>query len=365
MPLTSNHSKTLTQFLIEQRRRFPQASGDFNGLILDAAMACKRIAKAVAYGALAGVLGNHADSVGASINVQGEAQKNLDVLSNDLFVRMNEWAGHVAGMASEEMAQPYAIPEHLPRGKYLLVFDPLDGSSNIDVNVSVGSIFSVLRASDALRGGAALSEADFLQPGSAQVAAGYALYGPSTMLVLTVGDGVHGFTLDPGLGEFMLTHPDLRVPQDTQEFAINASNARFWQAPVKRYVDECLAGKTGPRGKDFNMRWIASMVAEAHRILMRGGVFMYPRDTKDPDKPGRLRLLYEANPIGFIIEQAGGRASTGSQPILQVQPHALHQRIGLIFGSKNEVQRIERYHSEPDHGDPNTPLFTQRGLFRD
>ena len=210
-----------------------------------------------------------------------------------------------------------------------------------------------------------MSEADFLQPGSAQVAAGYALYGPSTMLVLTVGDGVHGFTLDPGLGEFMLTHPDLRVPQDTQEFAINASNARFWQAPVKRYVDECLAGKTGPRGKDFNMRWIASMVAEAHRILMRGGVFMYPRDTKDPDKPGRLRLLYEANPIGFIIEQAGGRASTGSQPILQVQPHALHQRIGLIFGSKNEVQRIERYHSEPDHGDPNTPLFTQRGLFRD
>jgi fructose-1,6-bisphosphatase I/sedoheptulose-1,7-bisphosphatase len=265
-------------------------------------------------------------------------------------------------MASEEMDLPYQIPARYPRGKYLLVFDPLDGSSNIDVNMTVGSIFSVLRGPDT---GADVTEADFLQPGAKQVAAGYALYGPTTMLVLTVGDGVNGFTLDPNLGEFMLTHPHIQVPADTQEFAINASNSRFWESPVKRYVDECLAGKTGPRGKDFNMRWIASMVAEAHRILMRGGVFMYPRDTKDPAKPGRLRLLYEANPIGMIIEQAGGRASTGEKPMLEVQPTALHQRIGLVFGSKNEVERIERYHTEPGRHEMINPLFTERSLFRD
>ena len=185
------------------------------------------------------------------------------------------------------------------------------------------------------------------------------------MLVLTVGNGVNGFTLDPNLGEFMLTHPKLQIPEDTQEFAINASNSRFWEAPVKRYVDECLAGKTGPREKDFNMRWIASMVAEAHRILMRGGVFLYPRDTKDKAKPGRLRLLYEANPIGMLMEQAGGRASTGEMPMMGVQPSSLHQRIGLVFGSKNEVQRIERYHAEPEPRESNTPLFAERSLFRD
>jgi fructose-1,6-bisphosphatase I/sedoheptulose-1,7-bisphosphatase len=269
-------------------------------------------------------------------------------------------------MASEEMDGPYQIPLQHPRGKYLLVFDPLDGSSNIDVNVSVGSIFSVLRASqDVVESGRDVTEADFLQPGTQQVAAGYALYGPTTMLVLSVGDGVAGFTLDQNLGEFMLTHPDLQVPADTQEFAINASNSRFWEAPIKRYVDECLAGKTGPRGKDFNMRWIASMVAEAHRILTRGGVFMYPRDSKDTSKPGRLRLLYEANPIGFILEQAGGRASTGRQSILGVQPTSLHQRIGLVFGSKNEVERIEQYHAEPARVEVEIPLFADRSLFRD
>jgi len=246
-----------------------------------------------------------------------------------------------------------------------LVFDPLDGSSNIDVNVSVGSIFSILRAPEHLANGGPLTDKDFFQPGATQAAAGYALYGPTTMLVLSVGNGVAGFTLDPVMGEFMLTHPDLRVPEDTNEFAINASNSRFWEAPVKRYVDECLAGKTGPRGKDFNMRWIASMVAEAHRILMRGGVFMYPRDTKDASKPGRLRLLYEANPVGFIMEQAGGRASTGQQPMLSVQPTSLHQRIGLVFGSKNEVERIERYHAEPAKAQDNNPLFAERSLFRD
>ncbi|HQR85485.1 MAG: fructose-bisphosphatase class I [Burkholderiales bacterium 35-55-47] len=354
---------TLTQFLIEERRRFPHASGDFNALILDVALACKAIAKAVAFGELGGMYGNHAADEGGSVNVQGETQKKLDVLSNQLFIHMNEWAGHLAGMASEEMDDPYQIPKQFPRGKYLLVFDPLDGSSNIDVNVSVGSIFSILRGADK---GKDVTEADFLQPGTQQVAAGYALYGPTTMLILTVGNGVSGFTLDPTLGEFMLTHPNLKVPAQTQEFAINASNSRFWEAPVKRYVDECLAGKTGPRGKDFNMRWIASMVAEAHRILMRGGVFMYPRDTKDPSKPGRLRLLYEANPIGFIMEQAGGRASTGQVPMLSVQPTGLHQRIGLVFGSKEEVERIERYHTEPaELVDDVNPLFSKRSLFRD
>jgi len=360
MPLTNR--STLTQFLIEERRRFPSASGDFNALILDVAIACKAIARAVAYGELGGTMGNHATESGASVNVQGETQKKLDVLSNEVFIRRTDWAGNLAGMASEEMDLPYQIPAHYPRGKYLLVFDPLDGSSNIDVNMTVGSIFSVLRGPDT---GADVTEADFLQPGAKQVAAGYALYGPTTMLVLTVGNGVYGFTLDPNLGEFMLTHPDIQVPADTQEFAINASNSRFWESPVKRYVDECLAGKTGPRGKDFNMRWIASMVAEAHRILMRGGVFMYPRDTKDASKPGRLRLLYEANPIGMIMEQAGGRASTGERPMLLVQPTSLHQRIGLVFGSRNEVERIERYHTEPGRHEMINPLFAERSLFRD
>ncbi|MDO8902981.1 class 1 fructose-bisphosphatase [Hydrogenophaga sp.] len=365
--MTTRRRFTLTQYLIEQRRRFPSASGDFNALVLDVALACKAIARSVAFGELTGVLGNPVMDVATSLNVQGEEQKRLDVISNEYFTQMTEWGGHLAGMASEEMEKPYQIPETLQRGKYLLVFDPLDGSSNIDVNVTVGSIFSILRApQEAIDSGRDVVEADFLQPGTEQLAAGYALYGPTTMLVLTVGNGAAGFTLDPNLGQFMLTHPNLRVPEDTQEFAINASNSRFWEAPIKRYVDECLAGKTGPRGKDFNMRWIASMVAEAHRILMRGGVFMYPRDTKDTSKPGRLRLLYEANPVGMIIEQAGGRASTGREPMLAVAPASLHQRIGLVFGSKNEVERIERYHAEPQaYKDERNPLFAERSLFRD
>ena len=359
--MPQSHRSTLTHYLNEQRRRFPAASGDFNALILDAAVACKEIARAVAYGEL----GVGAGQQGGNVNVQGETQKPLDVISNQVFTSTNESGGCCAGLASEEMDEPHQIPPQHSRGKYLLVFDPLDGSSNIDVNVSVGSIFSVLRAPrDVLDSRRDVTEADFLQAGSSQVAAGYALYGPTTMLVLSVGNGVAAFTLDPALGEFMLTHAHVQVPADTQEFAINASNARFWEAPVKRYVDECLAGKTGPRGKDFNMRWIASMVAEAHRILMRGGVFLYPRDTKDPSKPGRLRLLYEANPIGFIMEQAGGRASTGRVAVLEVQPAALHQRIGLVFGSKNEVERIERYHTELTQVEFDSPLFGTRSLFR-
>jgi fructose-1,6-bisphosphatase I/sedoheptulose-1,7-bisphosphatase len=362
MPLSNRW--TLTRYLIEQRRRFPGASGDLNALILDVSLACKAIARIVAFGNLDDAP-EQARAAGA-INIQGEVQKPLDLLTNDIFIRMTEWNGHLAGMASEEMEEPRQIPASWQRGKYLLVFDPLDGSSNVDVNVTVGSIFSILRAPpEVVESGRDVTEADFLQPGAVQVAAGYALYGPVTMLVLSVGNGVAGFTLHPNLGDFVLSHPDIQVPPDTREFAINTSNTRFWEPPVKRYVDECLAGRTGPRGQDFNMRWVASMVAEAHRILMRGGVYLYPRDTKDPARPGRLRLLYEANPIGFLMEQAGGRASTGRQPMLGVKPTALHQRIGLVFGSRNEVERIERYHHEPATRDPGTPLFAERSLFRD
>jgi fructose-1,6-bisphosphatase len=266
-------------------------------------------------------------------------------------------------MVSEELEEPYAVPEEFARGRYLLVFDPLDGSSNTDVNVSVGTIFSVLRYD----GVAAPAAGDFLQPGRQQVAAGYAIYGPATMLVITVGKGTYGFTLDREIGNFILTHPNLQIPADTSEFAINTSNARFWEPPVHRYVTECQAGKTGDRGRDFNMRWIASMVAEVHRILMRGGVFMYPRDTRDLSRPGRLRLLYEANPIALLIEQAGGRATTGSERMLEVVPQTLHQRIPLILGSRNEVERIERYHAEHALGidrEYSSPLFNERSMFR-
>jgi fructose-1,6-bisphosphatase I/sedoheptulose-1,7-bisphosphatase len=348
-------TRTLTRFLIEEQRRHPNATGGFTALVNDVRLACKRIAKVIARGALEESLG----SAGA-INVQGEEQMKLDVLANEIFVRTNEWGGQLAGMLSEEMADFYRIPGEYPRGRYLLLFDPLDGSSNIDVNVSVGSIFSVLRCPDGVSEPVA---SDFLQPGTRQVCAGYAIYGPATMLVLTTGRGVNGFTLDREIGEFMLTHPNLTIEADTSEFAINASNSRYWEPAIKRYVRECLAGKSGPRGRDFNMRWIASLVAETHRILMRGGVFMYPRDRKDLSRAGRLRLLYEANPIGFLIEQAGGRASTGHQPILEIQPESAHQRIGFVFGARHEVERIERYHRDHNEFEFDAPLFGTRGLF--
>ena len=346
---------TLTQFLIEERRRHPGATGDLNALITDVSLACKAIACKVAYGALAGILGST-----GSDNVQGEDQKTLDVLSNQLFIRATEWGGHLAGMASEEMDAPHALPPEYTRGKYLLLFDPLDGSSNIDVNVSVGSIFSILRAATP---GQDPQPQDFLQPGTRQVCAGYAIYGPSTMLVLTLGRGTHAFTLDPMLGEWVMSHPNLSIPESTREFAINASNSRFWEPAVKRYVDECMAGQTGPRGADFNMRWIASLVAETHRILIRGGVFLYPRDRKDPSRPGRLRLLYEANPISFLIEQAGGAASTGRARLMETPPESLHQRVGFVFGSRQEVARIEGYHRDEPPEAFDSPLFGKRGLF--
>ncbi len=342
---------TLTQCLIEERRRYPAATGELNGLILSVALACKSVATQVAQGALSGAPGS-----------QAEGQQRLDRVANEAFLRCVEWGGHAAAMASGQMEAPCA-PAQGESGKYLLAFDPLDGASNIDVNVSVGSIFSILRLPpDAQPAG----EAAFLQPGAAQVAAGYAIYGPSTMLVLSVGNGVHAFTLERSIGEFLLTHRELRIPESTAEFAINSSNSRFWEPPVRRYVSECLAGASGPRGRDFNMRWIASLAAEAHRILMRGGVFLHPRDRKDPVQPGRLQLLYEANPIGFLVEQAGGRASTGRAPVLDMEPKALHQSVPFVFGSREEVERIERYHAEDTgDGELDLPLFQVRGLFRD
>jgi fructose-1,6-bisphosphatase I len=334
-----HHGTTITQFISEEQRKAPGATGEFTALLNDIVTACKMISNQVNHGALVGALGS-----AGSENVQGETQKKLDVLSNEMFISCNEWAGHLAAMASEEMDDVYQIPAQYPRGKYLITFDPLDGSSNIDVNVSVGTIFSILRCADGVD---TPTEQDFLQPGTQQIAAGYALYGPSTMMVLTTGHGVNGFTLDQNIGEFILTHPDMTIPADTAEFAINASNSRFWEAPVKRYVDECLAGKEGPREKDFNMRWIASMVAEVHRILTRGGVFMYPMDAKMAAKGlgGKLRLLYEANPMSFIVEQAGGASITGQQRIMDLQPESLHQRVAVILGSRNEVERIQGYHT--------------------
>jgi fructose-1,6-bisphosphatase I len=329
-------NKNLIQFIIEEERHIPGATGDFTDLLDDIMIACKKIAHAVNKGALIGVLGS-----AGSENIQGETQKKLDVITNDIFIAENEWGGHLAAMASEEMDEIYPIPAKFPKGKYLLTFDPLDGSSNIDVNISVGTIFSILRCPAGVTNPTA---ADFMQPGTKQVCAGYALYGPSTMLVLTTGKGVNGFTLDNDIGEFMLTHPNMQIPADTQEFAINASNRRFWEEPVQRYVEECVKGKDGGREKNFNMRWVASMVAEVHRILTRGGIFMYPFDTKEPGKAGKLRLMYEANPMSFIVEQAGGLSSTGRERIMELQPKGLHQRVPVILGSKNEVERIVGYH---------------------
>ena len=327
---------TLTQYLVEQQRKQGIVSAELRLLIEVVARACKSISNAISKGALADMLGG-----AGSDNIQGEAQKKLDVIANDVLVEANEWGGHLAAMASEEMDLPLSIPNRYPKGEYLLVYDPLDGSSNIDVNVSVGTIFSVLRCPE---GVVDPDEKAFLQPGSKQVAAGFAEYGPATILVLTVGNGAVGFTLDREMGSWIMTEEKIEIPVDTQEFAINMSNARNWTPPIKRYIDECIAGSTGPRGKDFNMRWVASMVADVYRILSRGGIFMYPVDAKHTG--GRLRLLYEANPMAFIVEQAGGAAINGPQRIMDVQPEKLHQRQGVILGSKHEVELVGRYYQE-------------------
>ncbi|MFY7864552.1 class 1 fructose-bisphosphatase [Roseateles sp.] len=329
---------SLTQYLIEQQRQHGAIPQELRLLIEVVARACKRIAISVNKGALGEVLGS-----AASENVQGEVQKKLDIIANEVLIEANEWGGHLAAMASEEMEGIYLVPNRFPKGEYLLMFDPLDGSSNIDVNVSIGTIFSVLKKAEGSKG---VSEEDFLQPGSAQAAAGYCVYGPQTTLVLTFGQGVAMFTLDREQGSFVLTSDEVKIPEDTKEFAINMSNMRHWDAPMQRYVEECLAGSTGPRGKDFNMRWIASMVADVHRILTRGGVFMYPWDKREPNKAGKLRLMYEANPMAYLVEQAGGAATNAKQRIMDLQPSQLHERVSVVLGSKNEVERVTAYHLE-------------------
>ena len=332
-------SVSLTRHLIEEQRA-GRISADLRLLIEVVARACKQISIAVGKGALGGVLGEAGTG-----NVQGEAQKKLDVLSNEILLEANAWGGHLAGLASEEMDVSQPIPDVYPRGNYLLLFDPLDGSSNIDVNMTVGTIFSVLRCPE---GVTQPGDEHFLQPGTAQVAAGYCTYGPSTMLVLTVGHGTHAFTLDREIGSFLLTQRDIRIPEQTREFAINVSNQRHWEAPMQAYVADLLAGRDGPRGKDFNMRWVASMVADVHRILSRGGIFIYPWDRKEPGKPGKLRLMYEANPMALLVEQAGGAATTGRSRLLEVRPTALHQRVPVFLGSRAEVEEATRYHLAHD-----------------
>jgi len=329
---------SLTRYLIEQQRIDGHIPSQLRLLLEVVARACKSISQAVNKGALGSAMGS-----AGSENVQGEMQKKLDIIANEVLIEANEWGGHLAGMASEEMDTIYVVPNRYPKGEYLLLFDPLDGSSNIDINVSIGTIFSVLKMPEDDRG---VDEADFLQAGNKQVAAGYCIYGPQTTLVLTVGDGVAMFTLDREQGSFVLIEENVRIPEDTKEFAINMSNMRHWDEPVKRYVDELLAGKDGPRGKDFNMRWVAAMVADVHRILCRGGIFMYPWDKREPEKAGKLRLMYEANPMSWLIEQAGGAATNGHQRILDIQPGKLHERVSVILGSKNEVERVTAYHAK-------------------
>lgn len=352
---------TLTRYTIEQEHRHPEATGDFSALLNAMATATKMISNRVRLGELVSAMGTPVEG-GTTLNATGDTPKELDLISNEIVVGQTEWGGHLTGMVSEEIEDVWPIPQNYRRGKYLLAFDPLDGSSNIDLNICVGTIFSILRSPHP---GQPATVEDFLQPGTEQVCAGFALYGPSTMLVITTGNGVDGFTLDPEIGEFVLTHPGMRVPETTSEFAINASNERFWEAPIKRYVAELLAGSDGPRARDFNMRWIASLVADTYRILTRGGVYLYPTSTKNPAVKGRLRLLYEANPVAFIIEQAGGAASTGSGRILDLPPSAIHDRVPLIFGSREEVERIEQYHTqtvaEPLY---DSSLFSTRSLFR-
>jgi fructose-1,6-bisphosphatase len=350
---------TFSRFIIDTMRRHREQDPELAALLNDIMTGCKLIAAAVSRNPL-----EAPSATPVVVNVQGEEQKPLDRIANEIMLAACEYGGQLCGMLSEEVADPIPIPKGYPRGRYLLAFDPLDGSSNIDVNMTVGTIFSVLRAPEGVTEPTA---ADFLQVGTAQVAAGYALYGPVCMLVITLGDGVHGFTLDREIGAYTLTHPAMTIREGTREFSINASKARFWEPPVRRYVEECVEGRAGPRGADFNMRWIASMVAEVHRILVRGGMYLYPRDTRDPAGPGRLRLLYEANPMAMIVEQAGGAASTGRERIMQIRPTQLHQRVPVIISTRQEVERLESYHAAYDRGDEQlfaAPLFNVRSLFR-
>ncbi len=327
---------SLKQYLVNQQRSGVDIAADLVDLICEVAVTCKEITAKIDRASLEGALG-----LAGSENVQGEEQKKLDVITNDVMSEHLRTTGLVAGMGSEEVDEPMMIPEEYPRGRYIIYFDPLDGSSNIDVNISVGTIFSIVPAP---HGTDVPALDDFHRKGTEQVASGFCVYGPSTTLVLTVGNGVAMFTLDRSVGEFILVRDRVQIPADTQEFAINMSNQRFWEPPVQQYIADCVAGETGPLGKRYNMRWVASMVAEVFRILTRGGIFLYPMDERVRDKGGKLRLMYEANPISFIVEQAGGASSTGRQRIMEVESTALHQRVPVILGSRNEVEKVVAYH---------------------
>ncbi|MCB1805771.1 MAG: class 1 fructose-bisphosphatase [Candidatus Competibacteraceae bacterium] len=337
---------TLTQFL-----RTAWQPGDLQDslpTLLDTlAAACCEIAAIVSQGQLADVLGNS-----KHCNSQGEQQKKLDLLSNDILIRHAKASGLVAALVSEELPDVLSLRPASASCPYLLSFDPLDGSSNVDVNGLLGTIFSVLPAPLTQT---PVDASAFLQVGARQLCAAYAIYGPSTMLIITFGQGTQGFTLDHHSGDFLLTHPDIRIPVATQEFAINASYQRFWEAPVQRFIEECQAGQDGPLGKDFNMRWSGAMIGDVHRVIMRGGVFLYPLDQRNRHRGGRLRLLYEANPVSWLVEQAGGLSTTGSERILALTPHGLHQRCPLILGSREEIRRIQAYYQQYQ---PPTPSKT-------
>jgi fructose-1,6-bisphosphatase len=349
---------SFARFIVARQHPGAKPDRDLIALLDHVQKACRAIAKLAAQGTLRNPTSHH-----VGVGVRGEEQMWLDILADGATIRCSQQSGEPWGMLSEEPADPYRTPEWRRCGRYLLVFDP-HGSSRDDVDMAVGSIFSILRAPEGV------TEPDieaFLRPGTEQAAAGYAIYGPATTLVMSLGAGVDAFTFDADSGSFILTHPDLRIAETAQEFAINASNRRFWEPPVRRYFDECVEGTAGPRGIDFNMRWFASLVAEVHRILIRGGVFLDPRESKDPTKNGRLRLIYEANPMAMLVEQAGGAASTGRRRILEIIPHELHQRIPLLLGAKLEVKRLVRYHEAYDRGEDSifeAPLFHSRTLFR-
>lgn len=333
MSMPPEHDAVSLSDYLGERDRLPQG---LDGVLADIAAACCQIAALVRRGELAGVLG----AAGAE-NVQGEDQKKLDVIANEILLSALAGSTGVTAMASEEM-EHHSPVAGAQSGGYLVAFDPLDGSSNIDVNGSTGTIFSVTRHA----ANETLSDQSFLQAGHQQLAAGYCLYSSACLLVLTVGEGVVGFTLDDERGAFALTYPDVRIGPETSEFAINAAYQRHWFPPVSRYIDECLAGEQGVRGRNFNMRWAGSMVGDIHRILCRGGVFLYPADHKleASGQTGKLRLLYEANPMGLLIEQAGGLAHTGDSPILELEPSGLHQRVPVLMGAAREVERLVEYH---------------------
>jgi len=326
---------TIERHILDQQRFFPRATGEFTYLLYDIALAAKIISREVSKAGLAEILG-----LAGEVNVQGEQVMKLDVFANETMIRMNDHTGRLCAMASEENPDVIPIPERFPCGKYVLIFDPLDGSANIDVNVSVGTIFSIHRkVSDERRG----TLEDFLQPGYKQVAAGYILYGSSTMMVYTTGQRVHGFTLDPSVGEFLLSHPNIQIPSRGKYYSVNEGNYHYWSEGVRRYVDYLKASDEAT-GRPYSGRYIGTLVADFHRNLLAGGLFMYPADTRDPEKPrGKLRLLYEAAPLAFIVEQAGGRASDGTQDIMHIQPESLHQRVPLFIGSREGVDEAEQF----------------------